>query len=94
MGERSLKFKKAHKLESEEQSMEVPQEIKIMQVMKRKYADVVEFFRDTNDLKQLPLAFKEYHHFSKSYQEMMKFMHFNPRHIEFEILNRLKPKYQ
>jgi hypothetical protein len=85
---RSLEYKKSKDIATSETLIEIPQEIKIMRVMKRKYADCMEFFRDTEDLKQIELTVNEFREFSNtSYQKMMRFYKFNPAALEQELLD-------
>jgi len=65
-----------------------PQEITVMRVMKKKYADIVEFFRDTED-KQLPKVLPEFQKFSEHYQKMMTLYKFNPLNLEPEFIASL-----
>ena len=70
--------------------VEMPREIKIMRLVKRKYADCMEFFRDTEDNKQVLLTVKDFTEFSKtSYQKMMRYYRFNPAAVEPQLLEAL-----
>ena len=85
-----IEFKKSKEIASSSTLVEVPQEIRIMRVMKRKYADCMEFFRDTDDNKQVLLTVKDFREFSTtSYQKMMKYFKFNPAAVEPQLLQEL-----
>ncbi len=85
-----VEFKKSKEIASSSTLVEVPQEIRIMRVVKRKYADCMEFFRDTEDSKQVLLTVKDFREFSlTSYQKMMKYFKFNPAAVEPQLLQEL-----
>eukprot|EP01022_Parablepharisma_sp_SALTPOND_P001399 TRINITY_DN1062_c0_g1_i1.p1 TRINITY_DN1062_c0_g1~~TRINITY_DN1062_c0_g1_i1.p1 ORF type:complete len:613 (+),score=43.02 TRINITY_DN1062_c0_g1_i1:449-2287(+) len=85
-----MEFKKSKEIMSNATLVEVPQEIRIMRVVKRKYADCMEFFRDTEDNKQVLLTVKDFREFSiTSYQKMMKYFKFNPAMVESQLLQEL-----
>lgn len=85
-----LEFKKTKEIAANTTLMEVPQEIKIMRVIKDKYADCMEFFRDTEDNKQVLLTVKDYNEFSvSSYQKMMRYFKLNPSTLEPQLLQEL-----
>lgn len=46
--------------ESEEEDFSYPEECRVLDIMKEKYYDAVQFFHDTDDKKQTALAVKEY----------------------------------
>jgi len=85
-----VEFKKSKEIQSSSTLLEIPNEIKIMRVVKRKYADCMEFFRDTEDNKQVLLTVKDFREFSiTSYQKMMKYFKFNPGAVEPQLLQEL-----
>lgn len=87
---RSLELKKQKEITVSATLLETPREIKIMRTIKEKYADCMEFFRDTDDNKQVLLTVEEFNKFSKtSYQKMMKYYNFNPANIEPQLLEVL-----
>ena len=51
---------KEHDSDNEEQSLTYPEECRVLDIMKSKYYDAIQFFNDTNDKKQVALAVKEY----------------------------------
>lgn len=75
---------------SEEEDMSYPEECRVLDIMKEKYHDAVQFFNDTNDKKQCDLAIKEYQSFCYFYDKMAKNLAFDPTDIEDEIYNRLE----
>jgi len=87
---RSLELKKQKEIAMNATLLETPREIKIMRLIKKKYADCMEFFRDTDDNKQVLLTVNEFNKFSKtSYQKMMKYYKFNPSNLEPQLLKVL-----
>jgi hypothetical protein len=87
---RSLELKKQKEIAVNTTLLETPREIKIMRLVKKKYADCMEFFRDTDDNKQVLLTVNEFNKFSKtSYQKMMKYYKFNPSNLEPQLLEAL-----
>lgn len=85
-----LKKEKGKETNANTTLVEVPQEIKIMRLVKRKYADCMEFFRDTDDNKQVLLTVKDFTEFSRtSYQKMMRYFKFDPAAIEPQLLQEL-----
>ncbi len=87
---RCVEFKKSKEIAASSTLLEVPQEIKIMHVVKQKYADCMEFFRDTEDSKQVLLTIKDFRDFSTtSYQKMMRYFKFNPTALEPLLLQEL-----
>ena len=83
-------YEKAEGSEEEEESkLEYPEECKVLDIMKGKYYDAIQFFNDTEDKKQLELAVKEYQKFSYLYEKMSKYLEFDPEDIEEDIYQRL-----
>lgn len=79
------------KNESDDEDIDLsyPEECRVLDIMKDKYYDAVQFFNDTEDKKQLGLAVKEYQRFSYLYEKMSKYLEFDPSDIEDDIYNRL-----
>ncbi len=75
---------------SEEEDLTYPEEGRVLDLMKDKYYDAVQFFNDTNDKTQCDLAIKEYQSFSYLYDKMARNLEFDPSDIEDEIYNRLE----
>lgn len=75
---------------SEEEDMSYPEECRVLDIMKEKYHDAVQFFNDTQDKKQCELAVKEYQSFCYLYDKMARNLEFDPSDIEDEIYNRLE----
>ena len=73
----------------EEELNEYPEECKIIDIMRNKYYDVISFYYDTDDKKQIMLAVKEYQRFSFFYEKMSKHLEFDPTYIEDEVYQRL-----
>jgi len=87
---RCVEFKKSKEIAASATLVEVPQEVKIIRLVKRKYADCMEFFRDTDDNKQVLLTIKDFKEFSvSSYQKMMRYYKFNPNNLEPALLQEL-----
>ena len=85
-----IEFKKTREIAASTTLVEVPQEIKIMKVVKGKYADCMEFFRDTEDNKQVLMTVKDFSEFCKtSYSKMMRYFKFNPTTLEPILLQEL-----
>jgi len=85
---RSLDFKQSHKgCHQPPPNFEVPNEIKIMKVMKKKYSDAMEFFRDTDNLEQVAICIKDFQEYAKNYYKMMKFYKFNAKLLEPPVLD-------
>lgn len=75
--------------EDEDKEMVYPEECRVLDIMKDKYYDAVQFFHDTDDKKQLGLAVKEYQRFCYLYEKMNKYLVFDPSDIEDDIYSRL-----
>ena len=87
---RCVEFNRAKQLATSQTQLETPQEVRIMRVLKHKYADCMEFFRDTEDPKQVLLTVKDFRQFSlTSYQKMMRVYKFRPERLEPELLQTL-----
>lgn len=78
--------------EEEDKEEAYPEECKVLDIMKEKYYDAVQFFRDTEDQKQLKLAVQEYQRFSYLYEKMSRYLVFDPLDIEDDIYQRLSPE--
>ena len=75
--------------DSEEVELTYPEECRVLDIMKDKYYDAVQFFHDTDDKKQLALAVKEYQRFCFFYEKMSKYLEFDPTQIEEDVYQRL-----
>lgn len=71
--------------DEEEPNLTCPEECRVLDIMKTKYYDAIQFFNDTNDKKQVGLAVKEYQRFSYFYEKMSKYLEFDPSEIEDDI---------
>ena len=72
--------------------MSYPEECRVLDIMKDKYYDAVQFFHDTNDKKQLAIAVKEYQRFCYFYEKMSKFLEFDIDDIEEDVYSRLSDR--
>lgn len=61
-----------------EEELTYPEECRVLDIMKEKYYEAVQFFRDTDDKKQTALAVKEYQRFCYFYEKMSRFLEFDP----------------
>ena len=73
----------------DEDVLEYPDECRVLDIMRGKYFDAIQFFYDSEDKKQLPLAIKEFQKFSYLYEKMAKYLDFDPAEIEEDVYIRL-----
>ena len=74
----------------EEEELKYPDECRVMDIMKDKYQDAIAFFENATDKDQVYLAVKENQIFRTIYfDNMQKYILFNPTNIEDEIYQRL-----
>ena len=73
------------KEDDNEEEFVYPEECKVLDIMREKYHDAIQFMYDTEDKKQLGIAVKEYQRFSYFYTKMSRYLEFDPQEIEDEI---------
>ena len=61
--------------------------------MNDKYAEIVQFFRDSNNQEKLQLAANEYQKFAQVYNKVNQTLNFEYNSLSDEIFDKLKQKY-
>lgn len=61
--------------------------------MDKKYPEIVQFFRDSDDQSKLQMATNEYQKFANTYHRMNEVLNFTHRTLPDGVFTELKEKY-